>query len=168
MTVEGQTNSFKLSGGETIKLGRVKFTVREIQTSRDDENQTEDDSFEAKAIGHRADEMGVEVMLPRAESSIVGPHINRDRQRMSEWVPQVSRDVLPQDDEEDKEEFKSVGDGLTPNRVTGVPQSNRFRRTGAAAGVTGEDTHACMSLDNYPRLRDSLVFGTSNPELQDA
>ncbi len=45
MTVEGKTNEFKLTGGETIKLGRVKFTVREIQT-QEDENQTDYDSFE--------------------------------------------------------------------------------------------------------------------------
>jgi len=30
MTVEGKTNEFRLTGGETIKLGRVKFRVREI------------------------------------------------------------------------------------------------------------------------------------------
>lgn len=47
MTVEGRTNDFKLEGGETIKLGRVKFTVRELVTSSaDDENQTDYDSFE--------------------------------------------------------------------------------------------------------------------------
>jgi hypothetical protein len=45
MTVDGRTNEFKLSGGEIIKLGRVKFIVREIQTS-EDENQTDYDSFE--------------------------------------------------------------------------------------------------------------------------
>lgn len=45
MTVDGRTNEYKLSGGEIIKLGRVKFVVREIQTS-EDENQTDYDSFE--------------------------------------------------------------------------------------------------------------------------
>ena len=30
MTVDSKTNEFKLSGGEMIKLGRVKFLVREI------------------------------------------------------------------------------------------------------------------------------------------
>lgn len=46
MTVDQKTNEFKLTGGETIKLGRVKFTVREINTKADDENQTDYDSFE--------------------------------------------------------------------------------------------------------------------------
>lgn len=45
MTVDGRTNEYKLTGGEIIKLGRVKFVVREIQTS-EDENQTDDDSFD--------------------------------------------------------------------------------------------------------------------------
>ena len=45
MTVDGKTNEFRLSGGETVKLGRVKFYIREIQTSSDD-NQTDDDSLE--------------------------------------------------------------------------------------------------------------------------
>ena len=36
MTVDGRTNEFKLTGGEIIKLGRVKFIVREIQTSEDE------------------------------------------------------------------------------------------------------------------------------------
>jgi len=40
MTVENKTNHFKLSGGETIKLGRVKLTVREIHLG-EDENQTD-------------------------------------------------------------------------------------------------------------------------------
>jgi len=46
MTIDGKTNNFRLTGGETIKLGRVKFTVREIHTT-EDENQTDYDSFEA-------------------------------------------------------------------------------------------------------------------------
>ena len=37
MTVDNKTNEFKITGGETIKIGRVKFIVREIQTL-DDEN----------------------------------------------------------------------------------------------------------------------------------
>jgi hypothetical protein len=45
MTVDGRTNEFKLTGGETIKLGRVRFVIREIVTS-EDENQTDYDSFE--------------------------------------------------------------------------------------------------------------------------
>ncbi len=46
MTINGKTNQFRLTGGETIKLGRVKFVVREIQIA-DDENKTDlDDSFE--------------------------------------------------------------------------------------------------------------------------
>jgi hypothetical protein len=45
MTIETKTNEFKITGGETIKLGRVKFTVREIVVS-DDENKTDYDSFE--------------------------------------------------------------------------------------------------------------------------
>lgn len=45
MTIDGRTNEFKLIGGETIKLGRVKFIVREIHTT-DDENQTDYDSFD--------------------------------------------------------------------------------------------------------------------------
>lgn len=32
MTVDNKTNEFKLTGGETIKIGRVKFTVREVHT----------------------------------------------------------------------------------------------------------------------------------------
>ena len=32
MTIDNKTNEFKLTGGETIKLGRVKFIVREICT----------------------------------------------------------------------------------------------------------------------------------------
>jgi len=36
MTVENKTNHFKLSGGETIKLGRVKLTVREIHLGEDE------------------------------------------------------------------------------------------------------------------------------------
>jgi hypothetical protein len=36
MTIDGKTNEFKLTGGETIKLGRVKFTVREIMTQEDE------------------------------------------------------------------------------------------------------------------------------------
>ena len=30
LTIDAKTNEFKLTGGETIKLGRVKFIVREI------------------------------------------------------------------------------------------------------------------------------------------
>lgn len=45
MTIDGKTNSFRLTGGETIKLGRVKFIVREIQTA-EDENKTDFDSLE--------------------------------------------------------------------------------------------------------------------------
>ena len=45
MTIDNKTNEFKLTGGEIIKLGRVKFIVREVQT-HDDENQTDYDSFE--------------------------------------------------------------------------------------------------------------------------
>ena len=45
MTIDSNTNEFKLTVGETIKLGRVKFIVREINT-HDDENQTDyDDSI---------------------------------------------------------------------------------------------------------------------------
>ncbi len=40
MSVDSITNSFKIAGGETIKLGRVKFLVKEICTS-DDENKTD-------------------------------------------------------------------------------------------------------------------------------
>jgi hypothetical protein len=36
MTIDNKTNEFKLTGGETIKIGRVKFTVREIQTQEDE------------------------------------------------------------------------------------------------------------------------------------
>lgn len=45
MTIENKTNEFRISEGETIKLGRVKFTVREMVVS-DDENKTDYDSFE--------------------------------------------------------------------------------------------------------------------------
>jgi hypothetical protein len=45
MTIENKTNEFRITGGETLKLGRVKFTVREIVVS-DDENKTDYDSFE--------------------------------------------------------------------------------------------------------------------------
>lgn len=45
MQVDGKTNEFKLTGSETIKLGRVKLIVREINTSVD-ENKTDFDSFE--------------------------------------------------------------------------------------------------------------------------
>lgn len=55
MTIDGKTNEFKLTGGETIKLGRVKFIVREIQTA-DDENKTDYDSFENNFFG---DESGL-------------------------------------------------------------------------------------------------------------
>ena len=43
LTVDGKTNNFYLTGGETIKLGRVKFTIREIHMSSpgDDDNQTD-------------------------------------------------------------------------------------------------------------------------------
>lgn len=37
MTVDGKTNNFRLTGGETIKLGRVKLTIREVHVG-DDEN----------------------------------------------------------------------------------------------------------------------------------
>ena len=50
LTVDGKTNEFKLTGGETIKLGRVKFKIREIQTT-DDENKTDYDSFENNFLG---------------------------------------------------------------------------------------------------------------------
>jgi hypothetical protein len=36
LTVDSKTNEFRLAGGETIKLGRVKFTVKEVNTSSDD------------------------------------------------------------------------------------------------------------------------------------
>lgn len=45
MQVDGKNNEFKLSGTETIKIGRVKLTIREINTSVD-ENKTDFDSFE--------------------------------------------------------------------------------------------------------------------------
>jgi hypothetical protein len=45
MTIENKTNEFRITGGETLKLGRVKFTVREIVVS-DDENKTDYDSFD--------------------------------------------------------------------------------------------------------------------------
>jgi hypothetical protein len=36
MTVDGKTNEFKLTGGETIKVGRVRFMIREIVTSEEE------------------------------------------------------------------------------------------------------------------------------------
>ena len=45
LTVDQKTNEFRITSGETIKLGRVKFIVREINTC-DDEYQTDYDSFE--------------------------------------------------------------------------------------------------------------------------
>eukprot|EP00347_Sterkiella_histriomuscorum_P013486 403364531 len=49
LTVDNKTNQFQLTGGETIKLGRVKFHIREIHVGADDDNQTNycDNSFEA-------------------------------------------------------------------------------------------------------------------------
>ena len=45
MTIGTKSNEFRVEGGETIKIGRVKFIVKEIETSKDD-NQTDFDSFE--------------------------------------------------------------------------------------------------------------------------
>lgn len=45
LTVDSKNNEFRLTGGETIKLGRVKFIIRDINTS-DDDHQTDYDSFE--------------------------------------------------------------------------------------------------------------------------
>ena len=36
MTVDGKTNDFKLSEGETVKLGRVKFFIREMSITSDE------------------------------------------------------------------------------------------------------------------------------------
>jgi len=52
--------------------------------------------------------------------------------------------------------------------MTRVPQSGRFRRTGALGGFTGSETYACMSLENEPRLRSSMVFREENPAGNDA
>lgn len=44
MTIDGRTNEYRLIGGETIKIGRVKFRVREIVIS-EDETKTDFNSF---------------------------------------------------------------------------------------------------------------------------
>jgi hypothetical protein len=49
MTVDGRTNEYRVTGGETIKIGRVKFIVREICTA-DDDNQTDYDSCESDQL----------------------------------------------------------------------------------------------------------------------
>jgi len=78
MTIDGKTNQFRLSGGETIKLGRVKFTVREISTA-EDENKTDYDSQEEvslnpeenPSIGFRQEIRDLESMVPHGR-----PHRN--------------------------------------------------------------------------------------------
>lgn len=70
MTVDNKTNEFKITGGETIKIGRVKFIVREIQT-QDDENQTNYDSCENEL---QIDERGV--VGQHLQSSIVDNEAN--------------------------------------------------------------------------------------------
>lgn len=48
MTVDGRTNEYKLSKtdcGETFKIGRVKFRVREISVC-EDENKTDINSMD--------------------------------------------------------------------------------------------------------------------------
>eukprot|EP00350_Pseudokeronopsis_sp_OXSARD2_P000044 CAMPEP_0170554128 /NCGR_PEP_ID=MMETSP0211-20121228/12009_1 /TAXON_ID=311385 /ORGANISM="Pseudokeronopsis sp., Strain OXSARD2" /LENGTH=123 /DNA_ID=CAMNT_0010863001 /DNA_START=301 /DNA_END=672 /DNA_ORIENTATION=+ len=44
MTIDGKNNKHYLSGGETIKLGRVRFIIKEINCG-EDENKTEDGSI---------------------------------------------------------------------------------------------------------------------------
>ena len=41
MTIDGKNNEFQVKGGETIKLGRVKFMVKEVNMNCDEENLTE-------------------------------------------------------------------------------------------------------------------------------
>lgn len=42
LSIQNRTNEYQLKGGETIKLGRVKFTVREVSVSNvEDDNQTD-------------------------------------------------------------------------------------------------------------------------------
>jgi hypothetical protein len=36
MTIDNKNNEFRLTGGETLKLGRVKFIVREVETAEDE------------------------------------------------------------------------------------------------------------------------------------
>ena len=36
MTVDGRNNEFRITGGETIKIGRVRFIIREVVTSEDE------------------------------------------------------------------------------------------------------------------------------------
>lgn len=41
MEVDSKSNQFHLKGGETLKLGRVKFIVKEVNLTSDEDNLTE-------------------------------------------------------------------------------------------------------------------------------
>lgn len=66
MTIDGKTNEFRITGGETIKLGRVKLTVREMQIS-EDENKTDFDSFD-----------NVHEMIEEVKEDVSIQYINRE------------------------------------------------------------------------------------------
>lgn len=70
MTINGKTNEFKLIGGETIKIGRVKLLVKEIVT-HEEENQTEYDSFDNEThIPHIENlQLGRDIMSPMNRNS---------------------------------------------------------------------------------------------------
>jgi hypothetical protein len=63
MTIDNRTNEFRLTGGETLKLGRVKFIVREISTSQDDENQTDFEDSRENANNQQILDSGREINL---------------------------------------------------------------------------------------------------------
>lgn len=92
MTIDGKTNEFKLTGGETIKLGRVRFTVREIET-QEDENQTDYDSFDNNL---RIDE--------NAEAAL--GHILPDRENFHSF--ENNNNINHDDVEEEKKENEHI------------------------------------------------------------
>jgi len=63
-----EAQEFSLKGGETLKIGRVKFFVKEVSVS-EDEIRTEDDSFEG--LEEIKEEESVEHTLKNRATQII-------------------------------------------------------------------------------------------------
>ena len=135
MTVDGKTNQFKLTGGETIKLGRVKFTVKEIQTA-EDENKTDFDSQEEDEERHVENASINQLQLDAGLS------------------------MLP----EERRHFLSVDEELKAENLgkDGIEEAKAERGVLRRKHLINEDTLVCLNQDhNLYGSKDGVFLGDS-------
>ncbi|CDW75312.1 fha domain [Stylonychia lemnae] len=167
MTVENKTNHFKLIGGETIKLGRVKLTVREVHLG-EDENQTDYcDSFENQShnmndsISVRDQQVrGPESMMPIQRAMRNIEHFHSYENLNDNSIAQ--HDILEEEKVIDNYSINDSGSGNINNQIRGTRSrvANSLRRSRLI-----EDTLICLSQEEQ-RIRDNLMGFNVNQEYQ--